>query len=108
MPKFILTLFLSVTCTNALAQSPDPWWERSEIGLPQLLAEGWQISFYTNTGNRREYVLQHPTETGAWQCYWSRRDVFREEPNAQAPNGVIRVPNGVEHAAYCVTIRENG
>lgn len=107
MPKFSITILIFLLCSGSLAQSPDPWWERSDTGLPQLLAQGWEISFYTanENGSRREYILQHPIQTGAWHCFWQRIEVFREERNARAPNGMIRVPNGVEYSAYCVTAK---
>lgn len=107
MRKLCIAILTWLLSTLSLAQSPDPWWERSETGLPQLLEQGWKISFYiTNeNGSRREYLLQHPTEAGAWHCFWRRTDVFREENNPTSRNGVIKIPNGVEHTAYCITAK---
>lgn len=109
MEKFCITIFICSLCITSLAQSPDPWWERSDAGLPQLLEQGWKISFYITNENgfRREYVLQHATEPGAWHCFWRRNEVFREETHPETPNGVIRIPNGVEHTAYCMTAKLN-
>lgn len=109
MQKLSISILLFFICVTSSAQSPDPWWERSDIELPQLLAQGWEISFYiTNeNGYRREYVLQHPTENGAWHCFWRRSEVFREEPIPGTQNRTIRVPSGVEHTAFCLTIRDD-
>ena len=107
MHRFSIPLLFYCVCATSSAQTPDPWWERSDIGLPQLLAQGWEISFYISNDNgyRREYVLQHPTEDGAWHCFWHRHDVFREEPFSGSPNGIIRVPDGAKYTAYCMTIK---
>lgn len=52
----------------------DEWWEESNVGLPNLIEQGWRVSFYevTEDGSRREYLLTHSAEPGMWTCVWQR------------------------------------
>lgn len=95
----IASLFIIVNSVS-IGQSPDPWWESSTVGLPQLIADGWEISFYSSSegGRRREYILQHPTQNGVWHCFW------RRIPVSDVVNG-IRIDTGVRHSASCITVK---
>ena len=63
--------FLLASLSYGQSPAQDPWWEDSNRSLPQLVADGWEIFWYSgDSQSSKEYLLRHDDLPGLMQCNW--------------------------------------
>ena len=63
--------FLLASLSYGQSPAQDPWWEDSDRSLPQLVADGWEIFWYSgDSQSSKEYLLRHDDLPGLMQCNW--------------------------------------